>query len=288
MRALRRLIRALPRAWQRAIVRRKASFDERDLEGVTVRVANSVDDYVAAARLVHDGYVAKGLAQPHASGVRMTPFLALPTTIIFVAHRAGELVGTMSLVGDSALGLPMEKIYGPEVIKARSTGRRLAEVGALCIAPSARGLGVAYLLNKAMITYATSLGIEELLIAVHPDAAVVYETLCFEAFGPVRQYPSLNRSALAVGLCFRLSAYVELTGRAYGHLPADNANPHYLYCHRADPQIQLPQADARPQLAMIHRRAAMKLAALRPDIVRELSHSEFQLLQRELLPASCG
>lgn len=280
-----KLLKLLPRQLRHALIRRQARINEGELIGLTVRVASTVDDYVGAARLVHDGYVAKGIAPAHPSGVRMTPFLALPSTIVFVAHQGERMVGTISLVVDSTLGLPLQRIYGQEVDDVRTERRRIAEVGSLCIAKGFRGLGVAYLLNKAMsVCAAKLLGVDDLLIAVHPDAADLYEaTLCFEQIGGLKQYPSLNRSAKAVALRLRLRESHDTWLREFGHRPADTCNTHYLYAVRVDPQIQLPPSapDLRA-LAQVHRAATMKLAALRPDVLTELCAADFDHLRSEL------
>lgn len=288
MRFAKKLLRFLPKPLRHWAIRRGMKLDEQELGELEVRVASSIEDYVGAARLIHDGYVRRGLCTSHGSGVRLTPFSALPSTIVFVAFRRGELVGTISLVTDSSLGLPMEKIYGEEVDSVRRQGRRIAEVGSLCVAREYRGLGVTYLLNKAMqLCAARLLGVQDLMIAVHPDAADLYEaTLCFDRIGGVKQYPSLNRSAPAAPLRLRLAELPTIYFERFGHLPANAQNPHHLYVERVDANIVLPDdAPALQRLASIHRLATLKLFALRPDTVTELGNNEFERLRRELCVA---
>lgn len=277
-----RVMKLLPRSIRHALIRRAARIDEQELADVEVRIATSVSDFVEAAKLVHDGYVARGIMSPHGSGVRTTPFLALPSTIVFVAIKGGRLVGTLSLVVDSSLGLPMERIYPDEVQAVRRQARRIAEVGAQCVAKECRGTGVAFLLNKALLLTTELLGVEDLLIAVHPKAEDLYvATLCFERLGNERAYPLLNQSALAVALWQRGGGRKALQ-RAFGHLSPALTNPYHLYCERVDSNIHLVPARFLSQLATVHRQATMKLAVLRPDIVMDLSATEFQTFRYEM------
>jgi glycine/D-amino acid oxidase-like deaminating enzyme len=45
--------------------------------------------------------------------MRVTPGHAVPSTAVFVALKGAEVVGTMTLVEDSPLGVPMEPIFPP-------------------------------------------------------------------------------------------------------------------------------------------------------------------------------
>lgn len=275
----------LPRSLRHSLIRRGFRIDEEEIADVDVHIATTVGEYVEAAKLVHDGYVDRGIMPLHGSGVRMTPFGALPSTIVFVALRGEQLVGTLSLVVDSSLGLPMEGIYPNEVAAVRRASRKMAEVGAQCVKKECRGTGVGFLLNKAMFQMAELLGVEDLVIAVHPKAEELYTaTLCFERLGEEKAYPTLNQSALAVALWQRGGCRRALL-RAFGHLPPTFANPHHLYWERVDPNIRLPSSTQfLSQLTRVHRQAAMKLAALRPDIVTELADPDFEKLRREMSP----
>lgn len=281
-----RLLPYLPTGVRHSIIRRSFTLNEAELAAVgSVRIANTVDEYVEAMKLVHDGYVNRGIMAPHGSRVRMTHYLALPSTTVFVALQRGEIAGTLSLVKDSSVGLPMQKIYGTEIQALRDLGRVPAEVGALCIAQGRRGTGMSFLLYKAMFRAATTLlGVDDLVIAVHPDAADLYKaTLRFEQIGPVRKYPALDRSAMAVALRLDLRVAESVFRERWAALPKTPANPYWLYCERVDPQIQLPSdPTVLDEIKSLHRKATMRLASLRPDIVLDLDTSEFLTFRTEM------
>jgi len=68
-----------------------------------------------AFRLQHDQYVAHGYMDAHPSGWRLSLHNALSATRVFVARCGGRVVGTMTLIADSPLGLPMDEIYTDEL-----------------------------------------------------------------------------------------------------------------------------------------------------------------------------
>jgi hypothetical protein len=64
---------------------------------------------------------------------------ALPSTSVLIALQGGAVVGTVSLIRDNPLGLPMEADF--DVSALRKWGSRIAEVSALAIAPAFRRSG---------------------------------------------------------------------------------------------------------------------------------------------------
>ena len=271
MRLLRRLLPLLPRTLRDRVIRSLVKIDEDAIRGLVVKVASTVDEHVQAARLMQRVYERRGIAPSHASGVRVTPHLLMPSACLFVAKRGAEVVGTIALLCDDALGLPMESIYGAEVTRLRATGRRIAEVGALALAPGYRHCGTVYLLNRAMADHAReALGVQDLVVAVHPDAADYYRAnMTFDLAGPVRAYPGLTARALAVAMHLDLTTHREVCSR-FG-AAARASNPHWLYFVRENPQIEVRRDDVAVSTQRAARRAAARtLLALRPECLAEL------------------
>lgn len=253
----------LPRWLRLPLLRRQMSFSESDLRGVVVKVVDSTDDALAASHILHRAYVRRGLVTPHASGLRVTPHAILPTTFTFVAIHEERYVGTLSLVGDGALGLPMDRIYSAELAAFRSERQRLAEVGSLAILPAFRKKGIAWLLYRLMYETAHAHGVERLVAAVHPDARDIYQAaLLFEQFGEERSYPGLNRSARSVAINLDLRGALARFESAFRHLPSDTTNPYYLCITSERPEIV-----RRPPLADVEYVAiARALVGARTDV----------------------
>jgi hypothetical protein len=273
MKLVRRLLSLLPRSLRDRVIRSQMKIDESEIRDLEVKVAATVKEHEAAARLVHDTYVARGILRPHASGVRVTPYTLLPTSVVFVAKQGEEVVGTLSLICDSPMGLPMESIYGAEVQALRDQGRLPAEVGALCVSEHHRGAGVVYLLNRIMADTARLLGVDDLVIAVHPGAEDLYRAaLLFGRIGDLKHYPGLERSALAVALRLDLKDSRQRYSEVFGRQGRDCANPHWLYFERQNPQIAGMETCAFTLAdELLRRRATRRLSALAPDAFVDLS-----------------
>lgn len=175
--------------------------------GLDYHLARSSEERLGAFQLVHNAYVQSGLGQPNPLGLRATPYQVLPTSQIFVGMIRGEVVSTVSLIGDGELGLPMESMFAGEVAELRSQGERLSEV---CCLADRRQDGRRFLdtfgqLTRIMAQFARYEGIENLLITVHPRHARFYtKYLGFEPLSDrVASCPHVqDRPAVALRLEF--------------------------------------------------------------------------------------
>jgi hypothetical protein len=170
-------------------------------------IARSTMEREAAFRLIYNAYVRAGLGVPNTFGMRVTPYHLLPTTTIFVASLLGQdrdVFATVSLVGDGAFGLPLERVYPAEVHQRREQGLSLAEVSCLADRRSdfRRFFPVFCALNRVMIQFARAEAFDQVLVAVHPKHARFYTRyMGFEAIGGLTSYPSVcDRPAVA--LCY--------------------------------------------------------------------------------------
>jgi hypothetical protein len=143
------------------------------------------------------------LSEPNAHRVRVTPYHLLPTTHVFVAYSASEIVATMTLVGDGALGLPMESIYGEEVGRRRAMGVRLSEVSCLADRRTDRRdfLTVFVGLSRVLAQFARRQRYDQLLVVCHPKHSAFYRRyLGFDMIGSVAECPHVQNKP-AVPLC---------------------------------------------------------------------------------------
>jgi hypothetical protein len=160
-------------------------------------------------RLVYQAYEEVGLQAPNDAKIRFTPHHPLPTTKVFVADYcpdlvcflgnadpkipAGQVVGTVTLVLDSGLGLPMEEVCRDEVMALRRDGARLAEVIALSVHPTFRQNSIIVRLYKVMVEYAMFAGVTHLGCAVMKHHHPFYrDMLLFEPIGELKSYAKGN------------------------------------------------------------------------------------------------
>ncbi len=165
---------------------------------IRVKIATEAEEFEGAFELLAANYRARGYEPAGDKPFRFCPHHALPGTVTLVAEHDGKIVATLSLVPDTdLLGLPMESIYGEEVVGLRREGRRMAE--AICLADTGLSIREFVQVFKSLIKlamqYHTSRGGDTWVIVVNPRHAGFYQkVLGFEAMGPQRSYPSVQNA----------------------------------------------------------------------------------------------
>ncbi len=275
----------LPRGIRDPMVLKRIHAETDTIPELVVKIAETPSEHEQASRLLFEAYVETGLVPQRGVPVRVTSFLMLPTTVRFVALVEGEVVATLSLVQDSELGLPLETAYGDAVKGLRAKGGLIAEIGALAVKPAHRHHGLTMLLYKAMWKTASELlGVMHLVAAVRPEIAMFYEAAL--RFVPLTEvslrYPGINSDSCALHLPLE-TAHAEF-GRAFaGKPPSAGFNPFTFFVETRHPQITLPgSSDELAALRQAHRRAAMRLAWLRPEVVMDMNSAEFEALEGAL------
>lgn len=237
-----------------------------------------------AFRLVHDQYVHRGYMSRNPSGWRLSLHNALPATKVIVARIGGRVVGTVTLIPDSPLGLPMSEIYGGELQALREEGRRIGEASALVIDPEFKRFGMAVLMRlvRMMVTYAAeATRMTDLCIAINPHHAAVYrKAFDFETIGPVRQYGKVN-GAPAVALRLDLGLVRALITDLKEGGPLLNPVYGFLFgkevCHKVLARITSDLCrgtSSREHFEYFIRRHPVWLAASPADRTYVLSHYE--------------
>jgi hypothetical protein len=173
-----------------------------------VRIATSRDELTSAFELVYQSYQAKGYLQPHAGSLIYREAFSLPASrTIIAAVQPKPVVGTLTIVGDNALGLELERTYPREVQSLRDQRRNVAEITCLAIqAPrELRSTAVFFALTRFMIHYAYWRGFDDLLIAVHPRHHRFYwRHFRVSPIGPCRPHECVNGSP---SICCRIDLH---------------------------------------------------------------------------------
>ncbi|MBP8277898.1 MAG: GNAT family N-acetyltransferase [Propionivibrio sp.] len=179
----------------RAIALRRLAASDMNFPGVEFKIASSEDEMAGAFDLLEQCYVRRGIARE--GQMRLQVISLLPTTTTFVARKGKRIIGTLSLIEDSDLGLPMEKVHESEVADVRRLFRRVAEVGALAVSADQRRTGLSIMLYNMMYRWARNWRhVDDLLIAVHPSARFFYRNiLFFQTLGTVQSYKGLSGAA---------------------------------------------------------------------------------------------
>lgn len=184
--------------------RPKERTGSKQTSAITVKIASTRAEREGAFRLVYQRYLSSGLCAESHHEMRLTPHHLLPTTTVFVALYHGEVIFTLSLVGDGERGVPMESIFPDEIQSLRDQRLRFGEIS--CLADRRRDM-IRFLplfikVTSLMFQHAIQDGPYRLVIAVHPKHGRFYER--FFGFRPLatsRPYHSVqNRPAAAYSL----------------------------------------------------------------------------------------
>jgi hypothetical protein len=171
-------LRFMPSAIRARVIR--AKFDIRyDLSAdYVLKQAESQDEIQSALNIVHDAYTRLGYIDEHPERVHFNAFICLPTTTILIVKFKDEVVGTMSIVADSGIGLPSEITWDLQQI--RSETMKIGEVSALAIKRShktSRG-HLLLMLCKLMYEFGTQiLDLDGVVIAATVEAEPFYTDL---------------------------------------------------------------------------------------------------------------
>ncbi|WP_165312847.1 N-acyl amino acid synthase FeeM domain-containing protein [Vibrio ziniensis] len=170
---------------------------------VTYKIADGKEALEQAFSLVWKNYVETGLQRDDHEGIRFTKYHMLPDTRVFVAcyHKAlsdqtpekfdgkGQIVGTVTLVLDSPMGLPMEEFCASEVAKLRAEGRRMAEVIAFSVNPKYTKYKVFLHMFKLLFQFAAMKEVTDLCCSVTERHIKFYRKVClFEPMGELLPY----------------------------------------------------------------------------------------------------
>ena len=100
----------------------------RESTGLTFGVAQTLSDVEDAWRLVYRAYRRAQLIGSNTSKIHVVPEALRPRTAVIVGRMGDLTVSTITVVGDDAGGLPLDRDHHEELSALRSEGRRLIEI----------------------------------------------------------------------------------------------------------------------------------------------------------------
>jgi hypothetical protein len=239
---LRKLFNFLPPERRFAVYRNFVDCDPAPDERLVLKIAETKEELEACFTLLHDAYVGSGFMKPHPSGMRVTIYHALPTTTTLCAKYDGQVVGTLSLIRESVLGFPLQRIFDLTAIREKKGN--IAEVSALAVHKRFRRTGgsILFPLMKFMREYCSSFfDVRHLVIAVNPSHIQMYESLLFFqrlTQNVVENYDFVN-GAPAVGATLDLRAAPEIFRKHYASKPP-RRNLHAFFWQLEMPNIKMP------------------------------------------------
>lgn len=257
------------------------SFDEFN-ENYTIKVAETADEVLQAYQLVYQNYYDSGLCELESEDIRITKHALLPTTSIIIVKLHEEVVGTISLIIDNPLGLPMEKLFPLDNL--RKTGKQIAEISTLSIKKGhRRQRGKIMLpLTNYLFDYARNiLGVDYFTLVVHPYSVPFYTSLFGAKFitEEVKKY-SDAKGALASSLYISLANSEELlktifVGKNLEHCFYDIFNRKNFTCFKYPERKYYRAFDPGFKLGLLKEVFAKSISSL-----KELDEWDKEILQK--------
>lgn len=242
-RTLRKVFRFLPRAVRFYLIRKMVNINSPfEKEELQIEIASGQQDFETAFRLLHDCYVGSGLMDAHVSGLRCNSYSFLPNTAIIILKKGVRVIGTVSLIRDSTMGLPSDEKYKIENDTLRNEGKVLTEVSALAIDVEFRNQGhlLNLLLMKFLYNYTKKYSDSNYLVCtIHPRAEDFYSALWgFKRRGSQVSYGYV-KGALAIYMFMELSEANErkVVASYRSENPYKNLG---LYCLQKDNRFIYP------------------------------------------------
>ena len=221
---VRRVLFLFPRASRHRLLRRLIRLNWEIPENLQIKVAETKEELDQAFSILHDAYVKEGYALPDPSGRRNTPYHTSPHTKVVVAKWNGEVVGTVSIIQQNSLGLPLESAF--DLSHLRKNGEKICEISSLAINSTFQEgkRRILFSLLKFIWVYNKNyLGNDKWVIAVDPNLADFYEAVLLFRRVPgqgVKNYEFAN-GVSAVTLYLNVGSSVEKYSQVYHNAPLE-------------------------------------------------------------------
>jgi hypothetical protein len=209
----------LPRSLRFAIFRGQLTLPSVEDNPLIFKPAETEYEFRSAFSVLHDCYVEFQYMKADKSGLRVTPYHLLHNTVTLIVKKENEVIGTVSIVRDNPLGLPMDKIF--DLSHFRQSGRRIGEISALAIHKDFRGKkgAVLHLIMRYLWKFTQEyLNLEYFVCAVNPSMNELWESVYL--FKPltisnrVKSY-DFAKGAPAIGLFVPVSGSFPLWESQY-------------------------------------------------------------------------
>ena len=160
----------------------------------TFSTARSLADLSASFTLLQQRYQQAGLADDDQDCLRVLPYHFCEATQVFVARTLKEVIGTVTLVGESEHPLPIFQTYPELTRRLKRRCGRIGEVTSLAISSHWSSKGEIFLgLTRLLTFFARHHQLDHLVAIVHPRHANFYRlAMGFEIIGNTKPCNSVG------------------------------------------------------------------------------------------------
>jgi hypothetical protein len=178
-------------------------------QAITYKLATTIDELEEAFNLLYHSSVDVRFQLPKEAKLRFTKYHLLPSTKILIAvHRPEmekpkpdstkidhnkKIIGTLTLVMDTAMKLPMDEVCSGNVDKFRKAGRKPAEIISLAVHPRFQNIMSTIRLFRMMTYYARLHDVTDIVASVTPRHNAFYrDILLFKVYDKIQPHISDN------------------------------------------------------------------------------------------------
>jgi len=167
------------------------------------RPVQTLEEFRACSRLVYLEYLNKKYTKQNQGQFRLSLHQMIDKSTTFIALYKNRFnLGTLTLIEDSPMGVPMDLIYKTELDPLRKADRYFAEAGMLAlnsnllkkpsIPESYRMLILLYLFKAAFEFLKKSTNVDSLAACFHPRHKLFYRAMQFQTIGELKPYDSVK------------------------------------------------------------------------------------------------
>lgn len=276
-------LRFLPKPLQAKVVRDNFEVDYDLPSELIFKQAETEDEIRQAFRLVHDSYVELDYMDRTESELRFSIFHALATTIVLVAKIGDEVIGTISIVPDSAIGLPSDTTW--DLSKYRQKGKMIAEVASLAIKKNYRMRRGKILLPlcKIMFMYCERIfKLDGIVIATTLEVEPFYlHVLLFEkVVEKTGQKHHMVKGNPSTCCYLEFNQNLKESYKKIYNKKKKSRNLYHFFVEAETPNIHLPiQREALQSYNLKKNIASSEMLKKEPSLIRDLSFTEKRVLR---------
>ncbi|PCJ56831.1 MAG: hypothetical protein COA79_17915 [Planctomycetota bacterium] len=172
----------------------ESDTSEKNKQNIKLKIADTIALKNEAYHLIYSKYREKGYIKKNINKSWQTQYDKLKETTTFVAMDKDEVVGAVTIIFDSELNLPGDKLYREEISKLR-INNSLAEISALGVKKDTRySLTICVrLLNQAFLYAKGIKQTSHFIVTVNPRHTSFYlKAFLFYKLGEIKEYDKVG------------------------------------------------------------------------------------------------
>jgi len=266
---------------KRRSVRIRRSKLLKNTENIEYKIAISTEELEQAFELVTQQYISAGLHNEN-DELRLTKFHLLPNCKVFIAIQkqadySEKVIGTLTMVEDSSMGLPMDEVYHDHLQRLRICNLKLAEVICLAVAPEQSAIhnNIVMYLYKICLQFSRLTQVHDLLCTVKPKHTTFYENLLlFKQIGELVPY-SYAKNQLVQGYQLNLHQANKDFEKVYSGMEFDADLHRFFFTETEEFNRPYGKGDAMTPEQMRY------FIEQRTQLLSSLSHRDKSILRDE-------